>query len=81
MIQFGFIKWQVKISEKTFFLSIFYCLKKYFHMIESPLLPSQFSYMRSLANPKMNFEKITETLGINRFNVRVYLFIALFFYG
>ena len=47
-------------------------------MIESPMLPV-ISLKSSLLGQKMSFDKVIETLGINKFNKRVYFFIALFF--
>ena len=48
-------------------------------MIESPLLPIRPSFKNSLLASQITFDDVIERLGINKFNLRVFLFIALFF--
>lgn len=44
-----------------------------------PETASSSEFSVQLLNPKLTFDEIIEKLGINNFNLRVYLFIALFF--
>ena len=47
-------------------------------MLESPCITPTDTFKKSLLSPKITFDEIIEKLGINRFNIRVFFFIALF---